>query len=341
MEGTASKSEPAMSQANRVGGFGGGEPPRRITGAGWAGGCQESCVSAGSPPEPRVQNPIPEIAESLGPAPIGLGDNFGWTVGGSSNGLVIVSAPFETLPSATVGAPAVDFAGWAVFARVNDQPDIDVSKVVEATEHSITVNQSNPNQSVVKLRKHAFFGAELSRARPAFVPIAKLPPRYGGTLNFSASFGGGRLGSFCQSDTVAPTLSASLNSAECLWPPNKNYASYRLFDNIAVSVDDDCDPSPTVRVVDVEVIDSGKTKKGKSHTQSTVFGDAGFCLLAARNGKSDRLYRVTLEAKDLAGNTATTTVTLKVPKSASSAQSCSGQTHATLSNTATPACLFR
>jgi hypothetical protein len=85
--------------------------------------------------------------------------------------------------------------------------------------------------------------------------------------------------------------------------------SYSLGDNLTVSATDDCDPHPTVRIIDV-------TSNESANPSDFPFGDSGVCLRSERNGSGNgRIYTVVVEAKDATGNTAQKSVEVTVPKS--------------------------
>ena len=112
-------------------------------------------------------------------------------------------------------------------------------------------------------------------------------------------------------DRGAPQLSVTL-SPTALWPPN-----HRLEEIVAtISVEDDVDPHPTVRLVSITSSEPDNGL-GDGDTPDDVQGedlgtdDRQFYLRAERSGTgADRVYTVTYEASDAAGNT--TTVTTKV-----------------------------
>jgi hypothetical protein len=110
-------------------------------------------------------------------------------------------------------------------------------------------------------------------------------------------------------DVTPPTLSVTLNPSE-LWPPNHKLVTI----NAQISVSDDQDPNPIVRLVSItcnEPINSATDISGAS------FGtdDRAFAVRAERVGqrKEGRVYTVTYSATDAAGNSTTTTATVTLP----------------------------
>ncbi|MCC6901794.1 MAG: VCBS repeat-containing protein [Polyangiaceae bacterium] len=264
---------------------------------------------------------IPGPAETCGTPgnPLADGDHFGWNVGGTSNGAIVVSAPFEDL-LATGGQgtgckSGIENTGWAAVIRVSDSSSIGIAleppttpptppklALFEASEFAFKGAQNAPG-----LREDAFFGSALSAARPAFVAVGAKPPRYFGSVNFSAS--GGRSDICTGVDVSPPVFDAIDFTPTCLWPPNGKLVPFILGQNVSVSLFD-CDPSPTVRIVGV---DSDEPAAG-----SSIFGAGGACLEADRNGGGDgRVYTVTIEARDASGNASTSSFVVKVPHDAS------------------------
>ncbi|MCK6534259.1 MAG: VCBS repeat-containing protein [Polyangiaceae bacterium] len=285
---------------------------------------------------------IPGPAETCGAPgnPLANGDNFGWNVGGTSNGAIIVSAPFEDL-LATGGQgtgcnSGVENTGWAALIRVTDSSPISIAleppttpptppklAVFEASELAFSAAPNAPG-----LREDAFFGSGLSAARPAFVAVSAKPQRYFGSVNFSAS---GNRSVICSGvDSSPPVFDAIDFSPTCLWPPNGKHVPFILGENVNVSVFD-CDPSPTVRIV---AVDSDEPAPG-----SSAFGATGVCLKADRNGGGDgRAYTVTVEARDASGNASTSSFVVKVPHDASAG--CPALPNSMFAAKGAPICMF-
>lgn len=109
-------------------------------------------------------------------------------------------------------------------------------------------------------------------------------------------------------------------SPSSLWPPNHKLEPI----TVAVTVTDNVDPSPSVKLVSITCDDEGKINlkpKPKLKTcdpadvEGAAFGtdDRDFLLRAERLGTGPgRVYEITYSAQDAAGNetTATTPVTV-------------------------------
>lgn len=245
---------------------------------------------------------IPDQGENgPNPNPLSLGDRFGWSVGGTSNGVIVVGASWEDL-APTPGAPELPQTGWAAVIRVKDSSTLgignglDIEKVLEASESKLMGNAN-------ALRRDAFFGGVITKARPAFVPRTNAPPRYAGKLVLA---GGTRFD--CLPDTTPPVLGSVTIAPECLWPPNGKLVAYELGSNIQYQVTDACDPQPKVRIAGIT--------SNESASGAPAFGfDASACVRSERLGTgSGRIYTITLEARDSSGNTSSTNVNVTVPK---------------------------
>lgn len=108
-------------------------------------------------------------------------------------------------------------------------------------------------------------------------------------------------------DTLAPLLSVSASPSR-IWPPNGKMSAV----NVGVSVSDETDPNPLVRLVSITCNECAQTD-----ISGAAFGtdDRQFFLRASRLGKqkSGRVYTITYEAQDSSGNTATATTLVSVP----------------------------
>lgn len=110
------------------------------------------------------------------------------------------------------------------------------------------------------------------------------------------------------SDKTPPTLSLSPSPAS-LWPPNHKMVTVTL----AVTVKDDVDPNPVVKLVSV-TCDDGCDPSQDIVGAATNTDDRQFQLRADRSGSgSGRTYTITYSAKDASGNATTKTTTVTVP----------------------------
>lgn len=239
---------------------------------------------------------IGESPETLGGHPLTIGDRFGWNVGGTSNGLVIVGASWESFLK-----PPVVQAGWAALIRLDDSKANSVEiqgSAFHATEASLT-------SGGVPLRSVAFFGQQITRARPAFVGVTQPPPRYAGDMVLTSGKG---LRGPCHPDATPPVLGAVTATPACLWPPNNRLVAFQLGGGLNVAVHDACDPAPQVRIVSV-------TSSETAHPSDMVVTDGRACLRSRRNGPPPgRAYTVTVEARDAAGNVSQKSVEVRVPQ---------------------------
>ncbi len=111
-------------------------------------------------------------------------------------------------------------------------------------------------------------------------------------------------------DETAPVLGASASPLQ-IWPPNNRLVPV----TVAVTVSDETDPNPKVRLVSVTCDDGCNPAQDIA---GATFGtdDREFKLRAKRTGGgSGRTYTITYSATDAAGNAAQQSATVKVPHS--------------------------
>ncbi len=112
-------------------------------------------------------------------------------------------------------------------------------------------------------------------------------------------------------DTTPPVISKLTASQELIWPPNHKMVSVTLN---AVATDN-------VGVTSLKIVSATSNEPdnglgdGDTANDIQVTGDLTLNLRAERSGKGNgRIYTVTVEARDAAGNAATKSVTVSVPK---------------------------
>ncbi len=112
-------------------------------------------------------------------------------------------------------------------------------------------------------------------------------------------------------DTTLPVISTLAASQEAIWPPNHKMVPVTLN---AVATDN-------VGVTSLKIVSATSNEPdnglgdGDTPTDIQITGDLTLNLRAERSGKGKgRIYTVTVEARDAAGNAATKSVTVSVPK---------------------------
>lgn len=113
-------------------------------------------------------------------------------------------------------------------------------------------------------------------------------------------------------DLVAPVLSVAA-TPEVLWPANHKYVDVR----VTATARDDADPSPSIRLLSVSSNepDNG-LGDGDTANDIVVIEDFHLRLRAERSGTgTGRVYTLTYEARDGAGNTSTASARVLVPRS--------------------------
>jgi hypothetical protein len=128
-------------------------------------------------------------------------------------------------------------------------------------------------------------------------------------------------------DTTAPVIQSLTATPGVLWPPNHKLVGVTL----TALVSDVADPAPLTRIVSVSSLELPKSSKNDDcddddehdakirHSRNdpdwVITGDLTLQLRAERAGNGGgRVYTITVESKDAAGNVSTGTVTVTVPK---------------------------
>ncbi|MGI9431966.1 MAG: hypothetical protein ACR2PQ_07120 [Myxococcota bacterium] len=120
-------------------------------------------------------------------------------------------------------------------------------------------------------------------------------------------------------DSVPPVLTLTGSGAE-LWPPNHKYHPFTAVEFV-MDVSDDCDEelSPADVVFEQVASDEEENGRGDGNTSLDVllaYGCTDALIRSERQGPGDgRVYEATLAVADAAGNAATGTVAITVPKS--------------------------
>jgi len=118
-------------------------------------------------------------------------------------------------------------------------------------------------------------------------------------------------------DTTPPVIVSVEANPHSIWPPNHKMVSVR----VQAHVTDTCG-SATWKVISISSNEGGNAK-GNGHTAPDwkITGDHTLKVRAERaGGGSGRVYTITIQATDLAGNTALGTVTVTVPHDHSTKQ---------------------
>jgi len=112
-------------------------------------------------------------------------------------------------------------------------------------------------------------------------------------------------------DNVAPVIHSLVASPSVLWPANHKMVTV----TITAAVSDNVTPAPVTRIVSVSSNEPlNGTGDGNTSADWEITGDLTLMLRAERAGTgSGRIYTITVESTDAAGNTTIGTVTVTVP----------------------------
>ncbi len=115
------------------------------------------------------------------------------------------------------------------------------------------------------------------------------------------------------SDAEAPTF-ASIQAPPTLWPPNHRMVELVLGRDLIATLQDNCDPAPTWRVLDVESSEP-PDDLGDGHFEPDwrIEEDRLFLRAERMGPRAGRTYTITLEARDRNGNTSVARVEIRVP----------------------------
>lgn len=114
-------------------------------------------------------------------------------------------------------------------------------------------------------------------------------------------------------DTTAPDISMLKPSKAVLWPPNHKMVSITM----TAIVSDNSDPFPGTRIVSVKSNEPANgTGDGDTSPDWEITGDLTLKLRAERDGKGlGRIYTITIESVDNAGNNIFKDASVSVPRS--------------------------
>ena len=114
-----------------------------------------------------------------------------------------------------------------------------------------------------------------------------------------------------EADVTAPFVASVTATPDTLWPPK-----HQLVDvTVNVSASDDSSESPSCQIASITSSDPDNgTGDGDTAADSVITGPFTAKLRAERSGNRERLYRITAQCTDAAGNVGTGVGTVRVPK---------------------------
>jgi hypothetical protein len=112
-------------------------------------------------------------------------------------------------------------------------------------------------------------------------------------------------------DTTAPIIESIAVSPKTIWPPNHKMVGV----DVAVQVSEAVDGAPVTRIVSIASNEpENGTGDGDTSPDSVITGDLTAQARAERSGGgTGRIYTITVESRDAAGNASTRTVEVTVP----------------------------
>ena len=118
-------------------------------------------------------------------------------------------------------------------------------------------------------------------------------------------------------DTTPPSLDNLAVTPACLWPPNHKFVAYELGQALSVTLQDACDPNPTLAVSSIESSEPTHAPGRGNTGPDFPFNDTAFCLRSGRAGNGPgRQYTIHLRASDASANQSSAATAVTVPHDA-------------------------
>ena len=246
--------------------------------------------------------------------------SYSWSEGATSLGTGAMLATSLPSGSHTITLTVTDTGGGS------DKDDV-IINIVDTAAPSINVHGDNP----MTVECHTTFtdpGATATDACAGSVPVnssgtvnTNTPGTY--EIHYTASDGAHTASAtrvVNVVDTSGPTITLNPNQQMSLWPANHKYQTVSVNDFV-LSASDGCDSTVNLSKVYIVKITSDELENsnGDGNTLNDIViapGCKSAQLRAERDGGGDgRVYTITFKVKDAAGNSATATAKVTVPKS--------------------------
>jgi hypothetical protein len=240
----------------------------------------------------------------------------------SANDAVAGSVPVAATPASgsifplgvsTVAVSASDSAGNTATGNFTVTV-VDTTNPVLTVPEDIVVEATGPDGAKVEFAASASdaVGATISYSHPpgSIFPVGTTTV----TVTARDAAGNTAMGSFAVivRDTTAPSLGSLVVSKSVLWPPN-----HEMVPLTVTATASDAVGISSLKIIQVTSSEPDSSTNEHDHPNDVaIAGDMALSLRAERLGNgSGRVYSITVQARDAAGNASTQTVSVAVPKS--------------------------
>ncbi|HEX8617701.1 MAG TPA: HYR domain-containing protein [Thermoanaerobaculia bacterium] len=259
---------------------------------------------------PVLNVPADIVAEATGSA----GTVVSYVVTATEDGVVACTpGSGSTFPLGTTAVVCTATNGSGSTSGGFNVTVVDTRAPVLSLPSSITAEASGPDGAAVTYTATASDVVEGSVAVTC-APVSGSTFAAGTTLvscTSADSAGNTATGSFAVTvlDTTPPQITSATVSPDLLWPPNHQMVPV----TVTVVATDLVDPAPIVRIVSIASNQPvNGTGDGDMGPDWTVTSALTANLRAERAGSAERIYTITIEASDAAGNSVLREVTVRV-----------------------------
>jgi hypothetical protein len=292
ISGTLDQSCPIVTATTVIGGPGGYTEVAQTFTVGLEG--KLSCVTLNGLALRDGSNPV---YVSIRPVVSGVPDDD------DDNILATATVPNSSLPTTPYGSVTVDFTAHDIQVEEGD---------VLAWSLDSNGNEMNTRQSTSS-QPDQYTGGRLFKRTSTYSFASFATSTSDWTRDYSFA-------TYVLTDTTPPEVTCA--EMDILWPANHDYVTYSLSDLVESVIDEtdgELDVDELGKIVSI-ASDEPEDAKGGGDGNTTddivILDDTTFKVRAERMGSGNgRVYSITFEIADAAGNVATATCTVGVPKS--------------------------